>query len=90
MSNPMGPNGVDINISFDEWMAIGITNGWCGPPVCYTHDGVPMSEYEENEFEESDPCLHIVRLYEDDEAMRAVESNHSPSSWRNFYTRLGE
>ena len=34
-------------LDYDEWMTYGIKKGWCGPPVCYTHDGLPMSEQED-------------------------------------------
>ena len=71
--------------NFDDWMAHGIKMGWAGPPVCYTHDGLPMSEQEDDEFQEGDPCIHIVRLYEDSEHKSAVEKDHSPSQWRNIY-----
>jgi hypothetical protein len=72
-------------MSFNEWMSYGIKMGWCGPPVCYTHDGLPTSPAEDEEFEEHDPCVHIVRLYEDDEHRQAIEESHSPSQWRNHY-----
>jgi len=75
------------SMEFHEWMKIGIENGWCGPPVCYTHDGFPMSESESEEFDEGDPCVHMIRLYEDEEHKKAVESDHSPSEWRNNYTK---
>jgi len=68
--------------TFTEWIKYGVEQGWCGPPVCYTHDGLPTSPEEDEEFEEHDPCLHIVRLYEDSEHKLAVEDNHSPSVWR--------
>ena len=68
---------------FDTWLALGIAQGWCGPAVCQTHDGTPVSETEEAEFDEGDdPCLHIIRLYPDLDTKAAVESNHSPSVWR--------
>lgn len=71
-------------MSYNEWIAIGINNGWCGPAVCYTHDGLPLTIDEENELWEEghDPCIHIVRLYEDNEVRLGVEFNHSPSNWR--------
>ena len=76
------------DISFDQWMAYGISKGWCGPPVCYVHDGLPTTPQEDDEWiEGNDPCMHIVRMYEDDEQKLAVEENHSPSNWRNHYTR---
>lgn len=80
---------VDKNsLSFEEWMRVGIERGWCGPPVCYTHDGLPTTETDDAEWDAgSDPCIHIVRLYEDEEHKRAVEANHSPSNWRNIFTK---
>jgi hypothetical protein len=68
--------------TFDEWLQEGISNGFVGPAICYTHDGLPLSEQENEEFEEGDPCVHILRLYEDLEMKKAVEENHSPSVWR--------
>lgn len=73
-------------LSFDEWMKIGVTQGFAGAPICSTHDGIPMSLEEEQEFEEgNDPCIHVVRLYETLEIKASVEENHSPSVWRNTY-----
>ena len=77
-----------MDLTFDEWIAYGIEKGWCGPPVCYTHDGLPMSEQEYAEFDEGqDPCTHIVRMYEDIDMKKSIEENHSPSQWRNSYTK---
>jgi len=76
-----------MDITFDEWISYGIEKGWCGPPVCYTHDGLPMSEQEYAEFDEGqDPCTHVVRMYEDIDMKKEIEDNHSPSQWRNSYT----
>lgn len=69
-------------MDFDTWLKLGYDNGWVGAPVCFTHDGVPMTASEEKEFEESDPCVHIVRLYESTDIKRDVEENHTPSQWR--------
>ena len=77
-----------MDLTFNEWMTYGIEKGWCGPPVCYTHDGLPMSEQEYAEFDEGqDPCTHVVRLYEDIDMKKDIEDNHSPSQWRNSYTK---
>ncbi len=77
-----------MDMTFDEWITYGIEKGWCGPPVCYTHDGLPMSEQEYAEFDEGqDPCTHIVRMYEDIDMKKSIEDNHSPSQWRNSYTK---
>jgi len=76
-----------MDLTFDEWMAYGIKKGWCGPPICYTHDGLPMSDIEMQGFEEGeDPCMHVVRMYEDIAMKETIEENHSPSNWRNSYT----
>lgn len=70
-------------MDFDEWARYGITAGWCGPPVCSTHDGTPISEVEGNQFDNGyDPCIHIIRLYTDPATKAAVEADHSPSQWR--------
>jgi hypothetical protein len=70
------------SMDFEKWLSIGIENGWAGPAVCYTHDGLPTSAEEDNQFEEEDPCIHIIRLYDDVEQKHEVEQNHSPSVWR--------
>ena len=70
----------------DEWLRIGVQNGWCSPPVCATHDGVPSTEKEDTDFDEGDdPCVFVIRVYEDDEVKAMVEKNHPPSVWRNTY-----
>lgn len=75
-------------MDFDKWLEFGIRNGWCGPAVCSTHDGIPYSREEEAEWEEGhDPCAHILRLYESAEHKNSVEETHSPSQWRNHYTK---
>ena len=76
---------MDKNIEFLEWIKIGIEKGWCGPPVCYTHDGFPMSDAESEEFETGDPCVHMIRLYQDEDNKKAIEDAHSPSQWRNRF-----
>jgi hypothetical protein len=73
------------DLSFEEWMSVGIRAGWCGAPVCYTHDGLPTSHAEDEEWEQGDPCIHIVRMYESPEVKEAVEQAHAPSNWRNKY-----
>lgn len=75
-ANRLGPE-------FDEWLQYGMLHGWCGPAVCYAHDGVPMSAAEDDYFiNGGDPCIHILRLYEDRETREAVEANFIPYGWR--------
>lgn len=71
-----------VVISGDEWLQYGYEQGWAGPPVCQTHDGLPTSAAEDKEFEEGDPCIHVLRLYESTDIKIAVEDNHGPSVWR--------
>ena len=67
---------------FEAWLKHGIEMGWCGPAICYAHDGMPMSEPEETFLQEgNDICIHIIRLYEDAIHKKAVEANHGPSTW---------
>jgi len=49
---------------FDEWLMVGISNGWVTEPFCYTHDGDPyMTEEEEKEWEDGgDPCSPVIKL----------------------------
>lgn len=48
-----------------EWIDLGVAQGWCSEPVCSTHDGIPMTDVEEQEVEEGwDPCLFVLRLHE--------------------------
>ena len=70
-------------INFDLWIEIGIRSGFIGPPVCHTHDGMPTTaEEDEMWYEGDDPCIHVMRLYEDKFMQQAVEENHAPSVWR--------
>jgi hypothetical protein len=43
-----------------------------------------LTEREDESYSigDEDPCIHILRLYEDLETKKAVEENHSPSVWR--------
>lgn len=69
--------------TFDEWLKAGLNAGWCGPSVCITHDGLPTTSTEDEAFDDGDPCVHIIRLYDNTATKKAVEANHSPSRWRN-------
>ena len=72
-------------MDFDEWMTTGIKAGFCGPPVCTTHDGIPNTREEDEGWGEGgDPCIHMIRPYTDAAHKQAVEENHSPSTWRDI------
>jgi hypothetical protein len=69
-------------MDFETWLKQGYDAGWIGAPVCWTHDGIPTTVAEDEEFEFSDPCIHILRLYDDPAVKAGVEANHAPSVWR--------
>jgi hypothetical protein len=67
----------------DEWIELGVKMGWCSPPICEPHDGMPMSEEEARQYEEgSDPCVHILRLYNNEAHRLAVEAFSAQAVWR--------
>lgn len=62
--------------NMNDWLALGIERHWCSDIVCDTHGGRPPLTAEEHaEFETGDPCVPIVRLYEQDD--RAVRDEHA-------------
>jgi hypothetical protein len=70
-------------LSFDQWLEIGYRNNFCSPPVCYTHDGVPMTATEMEQLDNGDePCMHLLRLYEDTATRKGVEAFHTPTVLR--------
>ena len=70
-------------MDFDTWAKIGYDNGWCSTPMCYTHDGLPVTAGEDEELNEGhDPCIHIVRLYESVEQKKSCEAQNPAAVWR--------
>ena len=50
---------------FDAWLEHGISQKWVLPAVCSTHDGLPMTPDETEQFDSGgDPCVHVLRLCE--------------------------
>ena len=78
-------------INFVDWMQQGIVNGWCGAPVCATHDGLPTTAGEDTIIDDigyDNICIMISRIYDGDtETKHQVEANHTPSVWRDTYTK---
>jgi hypothetical protein len=71
------------DMSFDDWLEYGLRKRWCGPTICFPHDGFPSSLHEDDLYSTGDdPCMHMIRLYEDEKIADAVEQNHVPSQWR--------
>lgn len=61
-----------MTISFDEWLEIGRSNKWVSGTVCSTHDTIPVTPDEDAEFQEGDPCVHVIRLFDCAEDYDAV------------------
>lgn len=54
-----------MSIDFETWLAYGIEHGFCSQMVRSMHDGTPMSDEEQDKFDEGwDTCIWVVRLYE--------------------------
>ena len=67
----------------EEWLKYGWEQGFCGPPLCFTHDGIPTTPDEDHELDEGhDPCIHCVRLYDDRSHRLGIEINHTETNWR--------
>jgi hypothetical protein len=65
------------NTDFQAWLDYGAKQGWCSPAVlCQTHDGVPMTPEEDEEFNEGgDPCIHVIRFFTSKEEQEAAIAN---------------
>lgn len=58
-----------------DWLQIGIDNGWVSEPICFFHDGPPLTDEEMEEFEKFDDiCVPGVRLYGQEKVINAVDS----------------
>lgn len=89
LAAPGGFTEHDVLLHFHDWVMMGNQAGWCGPPVCLTHDGPPMSIFELDDWLKGvtmgDPdddercCVHVIRLYDDQEHRAEVEATHGPS-----------
>jgi hypothetical protein len=52
-------------MDFETWMKYGYDNGWISDVFCSTHDGGPMTDEEQQEWEDGgDPCMFCVRVNE--------------------------
>lgn len=46
-----------------EWYMIGKKNGWCSEIFCHTHDGIPLTDSEMDQFDDGDdPCIFAIRV----------------------------
>jgi hypothetical protein len=48
-----------------DWVLYGVEKGWCALPACATHDGVPGTPEEDEDWEDGiDPCQVVLRLWD--------------------------
>jgi len=70
-------------MDFNHWLKYGIEQNFCGPVACSTHDGIPMTDLEEEElWDGGEPCVFVIRPYVDLAEKHKIEATHSPSTWR--------
>ena len=56
-----------MEITFGQWIQVGVQRKWCSEIACQTHDGAPLNFLEEAAFEDGDdPCVPIVRIWGDE------------------------
>lgn len=56
-----------------DWLEYGRAEGFITGVYCDTHDGVPMTEAEMDDWEEGDdPCHHSVRIIGHDERLKEL------------------
>lgn len=55
-----------LDAEYGRWLNHGILHRWISEPFCATHEGYPMREWEEEDYEEGgDPCMLSVRVWMD-------------------------
>lgn len=52
-------------MTFKEWLQQGIDQGWVSAINCVTHNWVPLTKEEDEEFTEGfDPCVAGIRIWD--------------------------
>jgi len=64
------PSGRGLTV--DDWLRIGWERGFCAPPACVAHDGLPTTAEEDDD---PDCCVMVVRLYESGQEAMEVSEN---------------
>jgi len=54
-----------MDLDFNSWMKFGYEKGWISDVFCDTHEGPPMDDEEQKEWEDGgDPCSFHVKVLE--------------------------
>jgi hypothetical protein len=63
---PKGSFGISKNYdNYQEWLSYGIEKNWITDSFCYTHDTPELTDQEQEDFEEVDPCVPVIRVWEE-------------------------
>lgn len=55
------------DMTYQDWLDLGMEMGYCNEPHCYIHEGTPLSELEFSAWHQGvDFCVHAVRLKEEE------------------------
>lgn len=55
---------MEKEMTFQEWVDLGVNNKWVSYPVCDTHEGTPFTEEESKDIDDGgDPCLVVMRVW---------------------------
>jgi hypothetical protein len=53
-----------IDFTLADWVQYGLDKGWCSEAACATHDGVPCTDEEVEEWHNDEPpCEFVLRLW---------------------------
>lgn len=60
-------HGAELHMqyTFEQWLYFGRRHGFLSEPVCYIHDGIPLTDEEMDEMDETgepDHCIFVVRI----------------------------
>jgi hypothetical protein len=54
------------SMDYFEWRDLGLAKGWISEPFCDTHAAGPITDEEEQAWENGDdPCMFVFRIYEE-------------------------
>lgn len=53
-------------MTFEEWVAQGVGQGWVTLPMCATHTYAPLRDWENDLlYAGDDPCILVMRVWKD-------------------------
>lgn len=78
------------DMTYIEWVQYGYHQGWCTVPICAQHDGLPITQEEDDALvDDLDLCIFISRMG-DDLPLEEIEDHTSAADWRKRDYGIGE